>query len=102
LPSDRPSPVEELLARERERRRGRSEVALRRAVAGLPAEDRLLVRLRFEQGLGYREIATVVGGPVRMLYRRIEVIIGRLRRATMRRVEERSTGPLIESGPLEI
>ncbi|HET6579149.1 MAG TPA: sigma-70 family RNA polymerase sigma factor [Gemmatimonadales bacterium] len=54
--------------------------ALRSAVARLSAEDQSLLRLRFEQELTAREIATLVGLPSPFhVYRRLRIVCGVLR-----------------------
>ena len=56
-------------------RRGR----LRRALQQLPPEDRLLLRLRFEQDLSLEQVARVAGLPnLHMARRRIEAAVARL------------------------
>jgi len=53
---------------------------LSQAVADLPAEDRLLVRLRYEDDIAVREIRATLGYPtVFHVYRRLQAIHARLR-----------------------
>lgn len=54
-------------------------VSVRVAVATLPAQDQLLVRLRFEQGLSQAEIAPVLGVSQMQVSRRLSAVLGRLR-----------------------
>lgn len=55
--------------------------ALWRLIQDLPAQDRLLVRLRFFEGLTAKQIAAAVGSPEPMeIYRRIEKVCVNLRR----------------------
>jgi len=57
------------------------QAALARALAGLPKPERLLIRLRFEQGLTLEEIArTAELGDAQRADRRIKEILERLRR----------------------
>jgi RNA polymerase sigma factor (sigma-70 family) len=53
---------------------------LAEAVAGLPADDRLLVRLRYDDGISVQEIRAAVGLPtVFHVYRRLKAIHTQLR-----------------------
>jgi RNA polymerase sigma factor (sigma-70 family) len=56
--------------------------ALDRALAGLPMTDRLLVRMRFEDGLAVPEIARILGeaSPFR-IYRQLDRILSQLRKS---------------------
>jgi len=59
--------------------------AVERALAELPAEDRLLVRLRFDDGRSAREIAEFVGLPTPFhAYRRLQSVLRRLRESLAR------------------
>jgi RNA polymerase sigma factor (sigma-70 family) len=53
--------------------------ALRATVTALPAEDRLILKLRFADGLQIVEIARLLRIDARPLYRRVERILGQLR-----------------------
>lgn len=55
--------------------------ALKRALEHLPPEDRLIVRMRFWEGLSVANIARGLGVPQKPLYRRIERALGELRRS---------------------
>lgn len=59
----------------------RAGALLRDAMAGWPADDRLLVRLRFESSLTIADISRLMAVPQRPLYRRLEALLGRLRTA---------------------
>jgi RNA polymerase sigma factor (sigma-70 family) len=68
--------------------RGEAETLARRAaaivqrVAGtLPAEERTMLELRFVQGMSTPAMARAFRLPQRTLYRRLETLLGRLRRA---------------------
>jgi len=56
-------------------------LALRRATAGLSARERLLLRLRYEQGATVAEIARLLGEEQKPLYRHLERLLGKLRSA---------------------
>jgi RNA polymerase sigma factor (sigma-70 family) len=67
--------------------RGEERAALARAFARLPKADRLLVRLRFGQGLTLEQVARVTGsGSAQAVDRRIREILKHLRK-------EMATGP---------
>ena len=55
------------------------ERALGQAIAAVPAEDRFVLRLRFDQGLTVAAIARITGIDQRQLYRRLEHLLGGLR-----------------------
>ena len=60
--------------------------ALESATARLPAADRLLLKLRFDDDLSAREIATLIGLPTPFhVYRRLNALLGELRRALRQR-----------------
>jgi len=56
-------------------------IQLGRAVDALDAEDRLIIRMRFEDGLKVVEIARALSIDQKLLYRRIERLLSRLRAA---------------------
>ena len=57
------------------------EEHLRSALARLPAPERLLIRLRFEEGLSLEQIARLTGlGDAQRVHRRIADIVGTLRK----------------------
>jgi RNA polymerase sigma factor (sigma-70 family) len=62
----------------------RIEAALVRAVSTLEAEDRLILKLRFEDGRPVAQIARTLGLRSRPLYRRIQHIIAMLRAELVR------------------
>jgi RNA polymerase sigma factor (sigma-70 family) len=70
-------------AREKEERRAASdaEAHLTRALAGLTSEERLLVKMRFQDSFTVAEIAIALRLPVKPLYRRFEALLSGLRRA---------------------
>ncbi len=92
---------ERLFARDRTRAATRIGTALSRALASLSAEDRLLLRLRFEQELSVRAIATHMGTEARQLYSRFDRLTAILRRALEREgIGKDAAAPLFETwGP---
>lgn len=77
----------------------RAGALLRDTMEGWPAEDRLLVRLRFESSLGIADIARVLDVPQRPLYRRLEMLLGRLREALLAAGIDRATAEdLVSAG----
>ena len=54
-------------------------LALRRALAGLPARDRVLMRLHFERGLSMADVARSLGEDQKALYRRRDALLKQLR-----------------------
>jgi RNA polymerase sigma factor (sigma-70 family) len=53
---------------------------LDKALAALPAEDRLVLRLRFDDDLSARQVAEIIGMPSPFhVYRRIDALLRRLR-----------------------
>jgi len=81
----------------------RARRALRLAVAELPAQDRVIVRLRFEDGCPIADIAAALRLPQKPLYRRIEGILGGLRRrleaSGLTSPEVRDFLGMLDSGP---
>jgi RNA polymerase sigma factor for flagellar operon FliA len=67
------------LAYEREERASALLGALRDALSSLPAEDALVIRLRFCEGLDVRRIADWLKLPPKPLYRRLERLLRGLR-----------------------
>jgi len=73
--ADGTSPNPEVTLRQKELR-----AAVERALAQLPAEERLLLRLRFEDDRSAREIAEFIGLPTPFhVYRRLHSVLARLR-----------------------
>lgn len=67
--------------RERARAHDRTQAALTRAIAALDPEDRLLLRLRFQDGLTVAAIAGALGFKPRALYSRYERTLRAVRAA---------------------
>lgn len=78
-----------------------AEAALERAMEGLPDEARLVLRLRYWEGLSVADVARGLGVAQKPLYRRIERALGRLRRALEAAgvSREQVRGLLGEEGP---
>ena len=57
----------------------RAEEALAQALVGLPEEDRVILKMRFQQGLQVAQIARVMALEQKPLYRRLEALLTRLR-----------------------
>jgi RNA polymerase sigma factor (sigma-70 family) len=74
-----------ILGEERRRARRAAEGALADALEQLDTEDRVLVRMRYLEGLGVAQIARLLGVPQKPLYRRIERSLARLRADLERR-----------------
>jgi RNA polymerase sigma factor for flagellar operon FliA len=53
--------------------------AVERALHQLPAEDQVMLRLRFWEGLSVADVARGLGVPQKPLYRRIERVLGQMR-----------------------
>ncbi len=78
-----PAPVDverEVFRRELSTSAEKARVALRSAVAELPSQDRLILKMRFDEGCPVADIAAALRLPPKPLYRRIEGILGSLRR----------------------
>jgi RNA polymerase sigma factor for flagellar operon FliA len=76
---------------EAEAARGHGEDAVRRAVDALPAEDRVVVKMRFWEGLTVAEVARGLGVAQKPLYKRLDRVMGRLRRELERAGVSRET-----------
>lgn len=68
-----------LRAEEADAERRSVGACLSAAVEGLPADDRVIVRLRYWQGLSVADVARALGVPQTPLYRRLERALGALR-----------------------
>lgn len=71
----------DLMRREAGAASRRTTQALDEAIESLPAQDRLMLRMRFEDGFTVVEIARVLRLEAKPLYRRIERILATLRTA---------------------
>jgi RNA polymerase sigma factor (sigma-70 family) len=85
--------------------RRRAHVSLTKALAGLPPDDRFLLRLRFERNLTIARIADETRQPQKPLYRRFERLYARLRQVLEADgVEAGQIGEMLEEpdGPREV
>jgi RNA polymerase sigma factor for flagellar operon FliA len=80
LPGAMERPDEAALAREREEQAGRVVAVLEEALAGLGPEDRVILRMRFEDDFTVADIARGLHLDQKPLYRRIEGLKVQLRR----------------------
>lgn len=78
------SPEGALVDRERQEVRAQLERALAEAVDHLPAEDRLLLQVRLQEGVSLVSTARALGRDVKQLYRRWETVLHQLRRTLER------------------
>jgi RNA polymerase sigma factor for flagellar operon FliA len=102
LPGGAPSD-ERLLDGERRALARRAEEELARAVAELDAEERLILKLRFADGMAIVDIAALLGVPPKPLYARIERTLGTLRREFERRgLEGRELAELVGWSGLDL
>ena len=72
---------ERILERERKAKLRKATGSLARALGKLPGQDRLILRMRYQDGLTVRKIASVLEIDDRRLYRRLEQCLARLRAA---------------------
>ncbi len=87
------------LQADRERIADRTARMLEEAIAGLDAEDRLLLRLRFQEDLTVVSVARSVGAPRRQVHKRIRRLLDELRAALESRGLDRGTAwDLVEHG----
>ena len=70
-----------LMEKETERLSQQTSRIVRETLASLPAEDRTIMRCHFGTGMSIADISRVLRLPQRPLYRRIESLTARLRRA---------------------
>lgn len=85
-----------LLAAEARRLSERAAGVVRETLAALDVEDRMLLRMRFASGMAVADISRMTRLPQRPLYRRLEDLLGRLRRALLRAgISVRDAGPII-------
>ncbi|MEA2491627.1 MAG: hypothetical protein QOH21_3419 [Acidobacteriota bacterium] len=88
---------------DRQRLAARTSATLRDALAALPAEDRMIVKLRFGSGMSAADVARILQIPQRPLYRRIELLLGHLRQILgAAGVDEASAAELIGSTELDL
>lgn len=70
-----------LLEQETARLSDEASRVVQRALAGLPQEDRAIVRMHFGSGTSIADISRMLRLPQRPLYRRLEAVLAHLRRA---------------------
>lgn len=81
----------------------RLEGALRSAFAAIQAQDRVLIALRFDQGLSMVEIAKLLGSSVPTLHRRLDRSIKELRKSLSRAgIDPRQVSMLIGHSTLAL
>lgn len=73
------NPDEGLLQDERAALLGEMGGVLQNALSALSEEDRLILKLRFQDSIKISQIADLLDLPAKWLYRRIQVILGSLR-----------------------
>ncbi|HYI08123.1 MAG TPA: sigma-70 family RNA polymerase sigma factor [Thermoanaerobaculia bacterium] len=85
-----------LLAAEARRLSERAACVVRETLATFDAEDRTLLRMRFVSEMSVADISRMTRLPQRPLYRRLEDLLGRLRRALVRSgISVRDAGAVI-------
>ena len=96
-----PSPEQadaRVVENERRQLAHRTQEALRDAIAALPLEDRMIVKLRFGSAMSVADVARILQLPQRPLYRRIDLLLDRLREALAHAgIDERTATDLIGS-----
>ncbi len=91
------------LENDRNRISARAGTALRDLLAELPAEDRVLLRMRFGSEMSIADIARILQLPQRPLYRRIESLLARLRDALMDAgIDRKTAAELVGGGDTEM
>jgi len=78
---DGADPSDQLLSGERERTARCTAAALDQAIAAMDAEDHIILRMRFGNGMKVPEIARALGLDMKKLYKRIDKLLLRLRAA---------------------
>ena len=90
---------ERVLARDRADAAAKTNVVVREAVASLAADDRVLLRLRFGNGMRVAAIARAWQCDQQLLYRRIETIVRGLRRRLLDAGIDAMTAAQLIGGP---
>lgn len=87
-----------VLARETARLSVQATAVVRRALAALPPEEKMIIRCRFGSGMSVADISRMLQLPQRPLYRKLEAIIAHLRRELIASGIDRSSAEsLIDS-----
>jgi RNA polymerase sigma factor (sigma-70 family) len=89
---------ERLIEADQDRERQRVADAVRQAVAGLPDEDRLIVRMRVDDGFTVGEIARTLHLEAKPLYRRLDRIFKSLREELQRHGIDAAAARHLEAG----
>src|SRR5207248_4457314 len=82
-PASEASAEDELLSGEREAAARRAGAVLTRELDRLPAEDRLIMKLRFIDGMKVSTMARMLHADQKQLYRRIQRLVASLREALL-------------------
>jgi RNA polymerase sigma factor (sigma-70 family) len=82
-PASESSAEDELLSSEREEAARRASAVLSRELDRLPAEDRLIMKLRFIDAMKVSTMARVLQADQKQLYRRIDRLVAALREALL-------------------
>jgi RNA polymerase sigma factor (sigma-70 family) len=90
-PEPRQPPDETLARQEAARDAERLKAALRASIGQLAPADRTLLDMRYREGRSVIEIARALGEPVKPLYRKLERIVGKLRRPVQSAAELSTT-----------
>lgn len=85
-------PDEAALEHEREEEAARTVATLEEVLTGLDPEDRVILKMRFEDGFKVSEVASALGLPQKPLYRRIGKLLARLRHELEARGLEQAGG----------
>ena len=91
--SEAADPEQQLIEAEQEAGRGRSTRRLAEVISALPDDDRLLVLLRFEQGMTVADIARLWKVDQKGLYRRFDDLLRRVRKILKDEGFDVSLGP---------
>jgi RNA polymerase sigma factor for flagellar operon FliA len=96
MPDDAPAPDAGALHADLRPTATRAHAAIEKAIRSLDAQDRLIIKLRFHDGVGVADIARALHLDQKPLYRRLDQLLGRLRRALEEDgVGEREAGALL-------
>lgn len=74
---------------------------VRDALAGLPLQDRMIVRLRFGDAMSIADISRMMNVPQRPLYRKMESVLEHLRRALTQAGIRRSSANIVVGSPIQ-
>lgn len=74
---------------------------VREALAELPLQDRMIVRLRFGEAMSIADISRMMNVPQRPLYRKMESVLEHLRRALTQAGIRRSSANIVIGSPIQ-